>query len=100
MTHFSHLEQVWLPIFIALFLGAIISFVATACLMQHTVSLMNIKTTQENDDELKVDDWGIDAIYSGLQKCLSCVPGLSPLSFSEKAVMLLKIGKQLYKIGF
>lgn len=36
--------------------------------------------------ELRVDDWGIDAIYSGSQKCLSCVPGLSPVSFSEKAV--------------
>ncbi len=36
--------------------------------------------------ELRVDDWGIDAIYSGSQKCLSCVPGLSPVSFSSKAV--------------
>ena len=40
--------------------------------------------------ELKVDDWGIDAIYSGSQKCLSCVPGLSPISFSEKAVNVIK----------
>ena len=31
---------------------------------------------------LKVDEWGIDAIYSGSQKCLSCTPGLSPVSFS------------------
>ncbi|MDB2386371.1 alanine--glyoxylate aminotransferase family protein [Shewanella sp.] len=36
--------------------------------------------------ELKVDEWGIDAIYSGSQKCLSCVPGLSPVSFSPAAV--------------
>lgn len=36
--------------------------------------------------ELRVDDWGIDAIYSGSQKCLSAMPGLSPVSFSEKAV--------------
>ncbi len=36
--------------------------------------------------ELRVDDWGIDAIYSGTQKCLSCIPGLSPVSFSERAV--------------
>ncbi|NPA71303.1 MAG: alanine--glyoxylate aminotransferase family protein [Gammaproteobacteria bacterium] len=36
--------------------------------------------------ELKVDEWGIDAIYSGTQKCLSCVPGLSPISFNEKAL--------------
>ncbi|MEN9434433.1 MAG: hypothetical protein RLZZ422_2022 [Pseudomonadota bacterium] len=35
---------------------------------------------------LKVDAWGIDAIYSGTQKCLSCVPGLSPISFSARAV--------------
>jgi alanine-glyoxylate transaminase/serine-glyoxylate transaminase/serine-pyruvate transaminase len=35
--------------------------------------------------ELRVDDWGIDAIYSGTQKCLSCVPGVSPVSFSERA---------------
>ena len=35
--------------------------------------------------ELNVDEWGIDAIYSGSQKCLSCVPGISPVSFSEQA---------------
>lgn len=34
---------------------------------------------------LKVDEWGIDAVYSGTQKCLSCVPGLSPVSFNEAA---------------
>lgn len=32
-----------------------------------------------------VDEWKIDAIYSGSQKCLSCTPGLSPVSFSSKA---------------
>ncbi|WP_283631040.1 pyridoxal-phosphate-dependent aminotransferase family protein [Shewanella baltica] len=40
--------------------------------------------------ELRVDEWGIDAIYSGSQKCLSCVPGLSPVSFSSAAVEKLK----------
>ncbi|WP_416305902.1 pyridoxal-phosphate-dependent aminotransferase family protein [Neptunicella sp. SCSIO 80796] len=40
--------------------------------------------------ELRVDDWGIDAIYSGSQKCLSCVPGLSPVSFSQAAVDTIK----------
>jgi alanine-glyoxylate transaminase/serine-glyoxylate transaminase/serine-pyruvate transaminase len=34
---------------------------------------------------VQIDDWGIDAVYSGTQKCLSCVPGLSPVSFSEAA---------------
>jgi alanine-glyoxylate transaminase / serine-glyoxylate transaminase / serine-pyruvate transaminase len=43
--------------------------------------------------ELKVDEWGIDAIYSGTQKCLSCVPGLSPVSFSERAVRRIKSRK-------
>ena len=32
------------------------------------------------------DKWGIDAVYSGTQKCLSCPPGLSPISFSDTAV--------------
>ncbi|MDG1869676.1 MAG: alanine--glyoxylate aminotransferase family protein, partial [Candidatus Thioglobus sp.] len=36
--------------------------------------------------ELRVDDWGIDAIYSGSQKCLSAMPGLSPVSFGDKAI--------------
>ncbi len=36
--------------------------------------------------ELKVDEWKIDAIYSGTQKCLSCPPGLSPVSFSPAAL--------------
>lgn len=39
--------------------------------------------------ELKVDEWGIDAIYTGSQKCLSAPPGLSPVSFSERAVAAL-----------
>ena len=40
--------------------------------------------------ELEVDAWGIDAIYSGTQKCLSCVPGLSPVSFSERAAQVIR----------
>jgi alanine-glyoxylate transaminase/serine-glyoxylate transaminase/serine-pyruvate transaminase len=40
--------------------------------------------------ELDVDGWQIDAIYSGTQKCLSCVPGLSPISFSQQAVDVIK----------
>ena len=39
---------------------------------------------------LKVDEWNIDAIYSGSQKCLSCTPGLSPVSFSPKALEKIK----------
>lgn len=40
--------------------------------------------------EIDVDGWGIDAIYSGSQKCLSCVPGIAPVSFSDKAVELIQ----------
>lgn len=43
--------------------------------------------------ELRVDDWGIDAIYSGTQKCMSCVPGLSPVSFGSRAVEVIKTRK-------
>lgn len=39
--------------------------------------------------DLRVDEWGIDAIYSGTQKCLSAPPGLSPVSFSDRALAVL-----------
>lgn len=39
---------------------------------------------------LMVDEWGIDAIYSGSQKGLSCTPGLSPVSFGERAIAKVK----------
>ncbi len=37
-----------------------------------------------------VDEWNVDAIYSASQKCLSCTPGLSPVSFSERVVEYVK----------
>jgi len=37
-----------------------------------------------------VDSVGIDAVYSGTQKCLSCPPGLAPISFSPKALAALE----------
>lgn len=42
---------------------------------------------------VKADEWNIDALYSGTQKCLSCPPGLAPISFSEKAVQALQTRK-------
>ena len=38
---------------------------------------------------LKVDEWGLDAVYSGSQKCLSCPPGLAPVTFGEAAVEVI-----------
>ena len=42
--------------------------------------------TSLGGSELRVGEWGLDAVYSGTQKCLSCVPGLSPVTFSERAL--------------
>jgi alanine-glyoxylate transaminase/serine-glyoxylate transaminase/serine-pyruvate transaminase len=42
---------------------------------------------------VRVDDWQVDAIYSASQKCLSCTPGLSPVSFSERVVERVKARK-------
>jgi alanine-glyoxylate transaminase/serine-glyoxylate transaminase/serine-pyruvate transaminase len=39
---------------------------------------------------LKVSEWGLDAVYSGTQKCLSCTPGLSPVTFSEAALEVVR----------
>ncbi len=39
---------------------------------------------------VRVDEWGIDACYSGTQKCLSCPPGLAPITFSVRAREVLK----------
>jgi alanine-glyoxylate transaminase/serine-glyoxylate transaminase/serine-pyruvate transaminase len=36
------------------------------------------------------DEWGADAVYSGSQKCLSCMPGISPLTISEKAAGVVR----------
>ncbi len=40
--------------------------------------------------ELQVDAWGADAVYSGTQKCLSCIPGISPVTFSPRAAELIR----------
>jgi alanine-glyoxylate transaminase/serine-glyoxylate transaminase/serine-pyruvate transaminase len=40
--------------------------------------------------EVRVDDWKFDAVYSASQKCLSCTPGLSPVSISEHVVEFVK----------
>lgn len=49
---------------------------------------------------VEIDAWGIDAIYSGSQKCLSCTPGLSPVSFSEAALEKIKARKSLVRSWF
>ena len=38
---------------------------------------------------VKVDDWELDVVYSGSQKCLSCPPGLAPITFAPRAVEVM-----------
>ena len=53
---------------------------------QHGCLIIADCVTSLSGVPLRVDDWGIDVAYSGSQKCLSCVPGLSPITFSDDAV--------------
>ncbi|MEO7622575.1 MAG: alanine--glyoxylate aminotransferase family protein [Gallionella sp.] len=57
---------------------------------QHGCLTIVDAVTSLGGSPLKVDEWKIDAIYSGTQKCLSCTPGLSPVSFSAQALEKVK----------
>jgi alanine-glyoxylate transaminase/serine-glyoxylate transaminase/serine-pyruvate transaminase len=50
--------------------------------------------------ELLVDAWGADAVYSGTQKCLSCIPGISPVTFSSRAVERIQAREQKVQSWF
>lgn len=52
----------------------------------HGALLLVDAVTSLGGHDLQVDAWGIDAVYSGTQKCLSCPPGLAPVSFGERAL--------------
>lgn len=60
----------------------------TLCAMASNAGMLSIVDTVTGlvGIDVAVDEWGADAVYSGTQKCLSCVPGLSPVTFSPKAV--------------
>lgn len=49
---------------------------------------------------VKIDEWGVDAVYSGSQKCLSCPPGISPVSFSEQAIKVIQARQQVVQSWF
>ena len=61
---------------------------ASICKLASSHGMLSIvdTVTSLGGIELKVGEWGADAVYSGTQKCLSCVPGISPVTFSDKAV--------------
>ncbi len=47
-----------------------------------------------------IDEWNIDVSYSGSQKCLSCPPGLSPVTFNERSVEFIKKRKKQVQSWF
>ena len=53
---------------------------------QHGCLILVDAVTSLGGIPLLVDEWQLDAVYSASQKCLSCTPGLSPLTFSERAL--------------
>jgi alanine-glyoxylate transaminase/serine-glyoxylate transaminase/serine-pyruvate transaminase len=59
-------------------IGELLKGTDTLYLVDTVTSLGGIAVT--------MDEWGCDALYSGTQKCLSCPPGLSPVSFSRRAI--------------
>ncbi|MFO7989525.1 MAG: alanine--glyoxylate aminotransferase family protein [Desulfotignum sp.] len=59
---------------------------------KETLFLVDAVTSFGGTD-IFMDDWGIDVLYSGTQKCLSCPPGLSPVSFSRAAVDVIEARK-------
>jgi len=69
---------------------------ATLCRLAREHGCLTIvdTVTSLGGTPVKVDEWGADAVYSGTQKCLSCVPGLSPVTFSDRALEAVKSRKR------
>ncbi|HSJ47988.1 MAG TPA: alanine--glyoxylate aminotransferase family protein [Gammaproteobacteria bacterium] len=67
---------------------------------EHDCLVIADTVTSLGGSELRVDDWELDAVYSGSQKCLSCTPGLSPVTFSERALDIIKNRKHKVQSWF
>jgi len=67
---------------------------------EHGCMVIVDAVTSLGGSPLKVDGWQIDAIYSGSQKCLSCTPGLSPVSFNDRAVETIRSRKSKVQSWF
>jgi len=65
----------------------------TALARKHDCLTIVDTVTSLGGTPVLIDAWGVDATYSGSQKCLSCTPGLSPVSFSDRAVERIKSRK-------
>ena len=65
----------------------VVNDVAPLRALQDTDTLLLVDTvTSLGGIPVEVDGWGIDAVYSGTQKCLGVPPGLAPVSFSTRAL--------------
>jgi alanine-glyoxylate transaminase/serine-glyoxylate transaminase/serine-pyruvate transaminase len=63
--------------------------------LQATDTLLMVDTvTSLGGIPVEIDEWGVDASYSATQKCLGVPPGLSPVTFSERAVARLQSREQ------
>ncbi len=56
---------------------------------EHDALLLLDTVTSLGGVPVEIDGWDVDAVYSGTQKCLSCPPGLAPVSFSPRAVEVI-----------
>ena len=74
----------------------------TLCDLAHQYNCLTIvdTVTSLGGTPVKVDEWQIDAIYSGSQKCLSCTPGIAPVSFNERAIDKIKRRKSKVQSWF
>jgi alanine-glyoxylate transaminase/serine-glyoxylate transaminase/serine-pyruvate transaminase len=81
----------------------VLSDAAALCqiIRNHTDSLIIMDAvTSVAGVPVYMDDWGVDALYFGTQKCLSCPPGLSPLSLNERALNKVKCRNKLVQSWF
>ena len=63
--------------------------IGSLCQKQHTLFIVDTVTSL-GGIPVEVDAWHIDACYSATQKCLSCPPGLAPLTLSEQAMTVIR----------
>lgn len=62
----------------------------TSVAHEHDCLVVVDAVTSLGGSPLEVDAWGLDTVYSGTQKCLSCAPGLSPITVGERAVQRIQ----------
>jgi alanine-glyoxylate transaminase/serine-glyoxylate transaminase/serine-pyruvate transaminase len=73
----------------------VVNEIAPLQALQRTDTLLLVDTvTSLGGIPVEIDAWGVDAVYSGTQKCLGVPPGLAPLSFSPRAVERVRARKQ------